>query len=483
MLYNVKKNKAQWEIVVEEEKKAAEQQKDGATANSGSASDSRKGSSGSSSQGSQVELSIEEAKQDNNKTTTSNMAVARIIVDGRPPTTITAVKIEQTVDVKPKLETVTETVVKSPEEESIVVDSKAADSGNTESTPTSAMASPSESVSVTVKAPSEESIPQVKRTERTQQQQESVSSPQPTRTNISSSTTTTSKLPTTEIRSSPVIARLSEKRGRSTSLDNMGVKKNVPNIRDRSSTATSSREVGSQATPVGVFTPPTPRAHIGHASPFTLRLYRRSHKQTPQPVESFGDPWVVRDKTSSPITHPQRKVESTDQPCAIHSGSGPHRTHLLSDGDVKTCCDGSSGMVLTGGLNNNVDVHAAKRLEKHKSQLPKAKASSSFERFERITGIRHDTQVTQSASYLSSTHYSRELTHSVTEPSHLRTGLGRALSPDIPRRRELRGDIVGRSHSERGSPFIRRKMEERREKDARRKEAAQRPLSTPSTYN
>ncbi|XP_072045778.1 uncharacterized protein [Amphiura filiformis] len=480
MLFNVKKNKAQWEVVIEEEKKALEQQKDGAT--TAQSADSRKGSSGSSTpQGSQVELQIDEAKLD--KTSNNNtVAVAKIIVDGRPPTTITATKVEQTSsvhEVKPKLETVKESDIK-PQEKSLVDVKAGSGDGDTdggsavaESDPKSAMASPSvpsENKSEIVTTPSEESLPQVTRTERTQvslsQQQ------QPTRTNLTSSTTTLQ--PTTEIRS-PVIARLSDKRFRSTSLDNVGGRRNVPNVRDRSSTATSSREVGSQATQLGVLTPPAQRAHIGLA-PFSLRLYRRSHvTQSPQHVESFGDPWVAREKTSS-------LSSSTDQQCAIHSGSGSHRTHPLSDEDVNTCCDGSSGMVLTGGLNNNVDVHAAKRLEKQKSQST-SKVSSSMERFERITGIRHDAQVTRSApSYSSSTHY-RELTHSRTEPSHLRTGPGRVLSPDIPRRRELlgSGDIGGRSHSERGSPWIRRKMEERRQKDAQRKEAAKRPSSSPST--
>ena len=203
-----------------------------------------------------------------------------------------------------------------------------------------------------------------------------------------------------------------------------------------------------------------------------------------QNLQSFGDPWVARDRPLS--SHLHSKVESTDQHSAISIGSGSHRTHPLGDGDVKTCCDGSSGMVLTGGLNNNVDVHAAKRLEK--SKLPSAPKSSSLERFQRITGIRADTQISSPRSTLSYSggrpHYSRELTHSRTDPSHLKgSGSGRVLSPDIPRRKELGiGDIGGRSLTERGSPWIRRRMEERQAKDALRKDAANRPSPTSSMY-
>ena len=113
MLYNVKKNKASWEEILEQEKLALAEQQDGAS--TGGSAGERKGSSSSagerkgssSSQGSQVELQIKDAITD--KPSNNSLAVAKIIVDGRPPATITAMKIEQTVpEVKAKLETVKE---------------------------------------------------------------------------------------------------------------------------------------------------------------------------------------------------------------------------------------------------------------------------------------------------------------------------------------------------------------------------------------
>ena len=144
----------------------------------------------------------------------------------------------------------------------------------------SAMISPSvasKSKTQTQERPVEETKSQVKRTERTQASIDSL---------ISTRTTTTSSTirPSSEIRS-PIVSRLkSELRDRSLSMDNVGSKKKeVLDSRGRASTATSSREVGSQATQLGVYTPPTKRAQIGLSSPFSLRLRHHSHAKSKSP--------------------------------------------------------------------------------------------------------------------------------------------------------------------------------------------------------
>lgn len=518
-----------------EEEKTSEQQ--GAITGPPAAGERRKSSSGSA--GSQGEAAKEVIRQDTTTTTittttstaaaapgnNNSVAVAKIIVDGRPPATITAVKLERShgndnvalsssseaKSTAAKLGTVVESsgdtggvirdVNVSADVSKAACDADSVAKSAMPSTPPPPPSVVSESLSQV--EPTEDSSSQVKRIKRTPPDTDEQSS-------VTETTTTTnisSTKPTTEIRS-PVIARLKtgvERRVRAPSMETVGSAQHeaVVDTRPRASTATSSRESKKTTQLGGSFsTPPTAQRELRTAhhppSHFNLRLFRNpSHHASAKPLQSFGDPWVAmegrtRSPTSSISSYSQ--VDLPVQKCAITSGSGPPsphgRTQPLSDGDVRTCCDGSSGMVLTGGINNNVDVHAAtKKLEKQKP----AKIGS-LDRFQRITGIRADSRTSsspnmgaRSASGLSSTTSPRyrELTHSRTDPSQLRTSSGRVLSPDIPRRRELSSGeitIAGKSLAERGSPWIRRRMEQRQQKaEALRKEAAAASSST-STY-
>ncbi|XP_038047400.1 calcium/calmodulin-dependent 3',5'-cyclic nucleotide phosphodiesterase 1C-like isoform X2 [Patiria miniata] len=227
------------------------------------------------------------------------------------------------------------------------------------------------------------------------------------------------------------------------------------------------------------------RMHSNPASPmvprtqtvrqFSLRLYR-SPQQTVKKPTNYEDPWLLRSidtnrtsPSSSMNSRPRQEIEASES-SAMPMELGSPRTQPFSSDRGRTLKDRSNpkGYELTTGINNNLSVHipGSPRLEtttlRGHSLYSVPSPTPSPSPSNRLGAHSRLATSSTSSKFSHSTHQLQ-----VTHDYGSATDRGHGVSPRVSRREEVphrepgRGPLAGRSLAEMGSPWIRKRMEER----------------------
>ncbi|XP_022089681.1 calcium/calmodulin-dependent 3',5'-cyclic nucleotide phosphodiesterase 1C-like isoform X2 [Acanthaster planci] len=205
---------------------------------------------------------------------------------------------------------------------------------------------------------------------------------------------------------------------------------------------------------------------------FSLRLHRSPEQAIPKPT-SYEDPWLVRtvdpNRTNLSISmhnSPRQEVLSPES-STVSKELGSHRTQPFSSDRGRTFKEGSNtkGYELTTGINNNLSVHVQPGSPRLETTSVRGHGLYSVPSPSPVNRSIAHSRLTTSSTGSKFSHSTHQLQVSYEHSSA--SDRGHRLSPHVNRRDEAphrepgRGPLAGRSLAEMGSPWIRKRMEER----------------------
>ncbi|XP_071807732.1 uncharacterized protein [Asterias amurensis] len=206
---------------------------------------------------------------------------------------------------------------------------------------------------------------------------------------------------------------------------------------------------------------------------FNLRLHR-TPESSPRKPANFEDPWLVRKidphRTSPAPSHinPRQEIQVSEL-SAMSMELGAQRTQPLSPdrGVARTFTKDRSnpkGLELTTGINNNLNVCIQPGSPRLDARAMRGHVLHSVP--SPTPGSRAHSRMSTTATGSKYSHSSQQL-RSAHDHVSFSADRSHGVSPRVSRREEMlqvetgRGQVGGRSLAEMGSPWIRKRMEER----------------------
>lgn len=206
---------------------------------------------------------------------------------------------------------------------------------------------------------------------------------------------------------------------------------------------------------------------------FSLRLHR-APESSPRKPTNYEDPWLVRKTdphrtSSAPVHNTPRQEIQVSKSSAMSMELGAQRTQPLSPevGVSRTFTKDRSnpkGLELTTGINNNLNVCIQPGSPRLDTVAMKGHVLHSVP--SPTPGNRAQSRLSTTATGSKFNHSSQQL-RSTHDHVGFTVDRSHGLSPRVSRREEVlqaeagRGQLTGRSLAEMGSPWIRKRMEER----------------------